>query len=379
MLYDLLIRGGTLIDPAQGIHGERDVAFANGVVAGTGEDLQEAEAETVVDARGRIVTPGLIDLHVHAFEGVSYFGVGPDATCLAKGATTVLDAGTAGADIFPGFRKFVIDACRTRVFALLNISSPGMLTRDIGELENPDHANVKKVCKSMEEHPDVILGVKVRLTKNNIVSERAGIEPLYRAREAADATGTFIMVHPQSAWCESIDDVMAVMGERDILTHCFHDHPCGVLDEQGQVRDSVRDAAERGVIFDVGHGSGSFVWEVAERALDQGLIPHTLSTDLHTGSLNGPVYDLATVVDKFLYLGMSLEDAIARVTSAPAQAIRQESLGTLSVGSAGDAAVFEIQEGEFELQDSPRKTRTANRKLVPVAVVKGGCLCPGVM
>ena len=233
MAYELLIKGGTLIDPAQNIHAPKDVAFAEGVVVEVGDDLPKTDAREVLDASGRFVTPGMIDLHVHVFYGVSHYGIEPDPTCIAKGATTVVDAGSAGADNFPGFRKYVIDVSDTRILAQLNISSQGMLSADIGEFEIPEYANVSKACQMIEKHRDVILGVKVRLTKNSIVSERSGMIPLHHAREAADAADLPIMVHPQAAWCDSIDDILAVMGERDILTHCFHAAECGILDAQG--------------------------------------------------------------------------------------------------------------------------------------------------
>ena len=373
MNYDLLIKGGTLVDPAQRLHAPRDVAFAGGVVVEVGEDLPKQEARTVLDASACIVTPGLIDLHVHVFFGVSFLGIEPDPTCLARGATTVVDAGSAGADNFPGFRKYVIDVSATRILAQLNISSQGMLSREIGELIIPEYANVDQACAMIEQHRDVILGVKVRLSRNSIVSQEAGMLPLHRAREAADAVGLPIMVHPQGAWCDSLDDVLAVMGERDIMTHCFHGGTCGILDEQGQVRKAVREAMERGVIFDVGHGAGSFSWDVAERALAQGVEPQTISSDLHVSNVNGPVYDLATVVTKFLHLGMPLDDVIAKVTAVPAQTILMpDKIGTLAVGAWGDAVVFEQRQGEFQLFDTHKQVRVARQSLVPVTVVKGG-------
>jgi dihydroorotase len=373
MTYDLLIKGGTLVDPAQKVHARRDVAFSGGVVAAVGDDLRREEAREVVDAGGRLVTPGMIDLHVHVFYGVSHFGVEPDPTCLARGATTVVDAGSAGADTFPGFRKYVIDVSATRILAQLNISSQGMLTREIGEFEIPEYANVSKACQMIERHRDIILGVKVRLTRHSIVSERSGMLPLHRAREAADAAGLPIMVHPQNAWCESLDDILKVMREGDILTHCFHGMACGILDERGEVRRSVREAMERGVAFDVGHGAGSFNWEVVERAMAQGAQPQTISSDLHVYNLHGPVYDLATVVTKFLHLGMPIDEAIAKVTSVPARVIRmQDRIGTLGVGAWGDAVVFELRDGEFQLVDAHGGVRIGRQRLVPVVVVKGG-------
>jgi dihydroorotase len=371
--YDLLIKGGTLVDPAQQLHARKDVAFTGGVVAAVGDDLPKAEAREVLDASGQILTPGMIDLHVHVFPGVSHFGIEPDPTCLATGATTVMDAGSAGADTFPGFRKYVIDVSETRIFAQLNISSQGMLTREIGEFTLPEYADVGKACAMIEQHRDVILGVKVRLTKHSIVSERSGMLPLHRAREAADAAGLPIMVHPQDAWCDSIDDILALMRERDILTHCFHGARGGILDDQGQVRSSVRAAMERGVVFDVGHGAGSFKWDVVERAMAQSAAPQTISSDLHVYNLHGPVYDLATVVTKFLHLGMSLDDAIAKVTSVPADTILMPGkIGTLAPGAWGDAVLFELRDGEFQLADSHGQVRVGRQKLVPVTVVKGG-------
>ena len=373
MAYDLLIRGGTLVDPAQNIHANKDVAFSNGVVAEVGDDLSKTDAQEVLDASGCLVTPGMIDLHVHVFYGVSHYGIEPDPTCLAKGATTVVDAGSAGADIFPGFRKYVIDVSETRIFAQINISSQGMLTQEIGEFEIPEYADVDKACAMIEKHRDVILGVKVRLTKHSIVSERSGMIPLHHAREAADAAGLPIMVHPQDAWCDSLDDILAVMGERDIVTHCFHGSRCGILDDDGKVRKSVHEAMARGVVFDVGHGAGSFSWDTVETAMSQGVAPQTISSDLHIYNLNGPVHDLANVVTKFLHLGMSLDDAIAKVTSVPAEVIlMSDKIGTLAPGAWGDAIISELREGEFQLMDSRGEARTSRQNFVPVTVVKGG-------
>ena len=375
MKYDLLIKGGTLVDPSQGLQEARDVAFVDGLVAAVGDDLSSADARRVVDASGLMVTPGMIDLHVHVFAGVSHYGIEPDPTCLARGATTVVDAGSAGADTFPGFRKYIIEMSDTRVLAHLNISTQGMLTREIGEFELPEYANVDRTCQMIEQHRDVILGVKVRLTRESIVSRASGMLPLERAREAADAAGLPIMVHPQGAWCESLDQVLAVMGDRDILTHCYHGMEGGILDDEGKVRPSVHEAVERGVILDVGHGGGSFSWEVVEAALSQDVEPRTISSDLHIYNVNGPVYDLASVVTKFLHLGFPLLRAIAKVTSVPARVVgMSEHIGTLAPGAWGDAVVFELQEGEFRLEDCGGAVRTGRQNLVPVTVVKGGAV-----
>lgn len=372
-LYDLAILGGRLVDPAAGIDAYRDVAFKDGRVAAIAERIAPSDAAETIDAAGNLVTPGFIDAHVHIYEGVSHYGVNPDDTCLAHGATTVVDAGSAGADTFGGFRKYVIEASETRIFAHMNISSMGMLCEEIGELDDIKWASIPKALAAIEKHRDVVLGVKVRLTRDLNCSEASGIKPLYLAREAADAAGLPIMVHPQDSWAESIDQVLEVMRAGDMMTHMYHGMRHGIFDEDGRLRTSVLAARDRGVLFDVGHGAGSFQWGVAERALAQGFTPTTISSDLHSHNIDGPVFDLVTVMSKFLHLGMSLEEMLRRVTETPAQVVGHAGeLGTLKVGAAGDAVVVAIEEGRFPLVDSHGETRVAPQRLIPRAVVKGG-------
>jgi dihydroorotase len=376
--YDLVVKGGVLVDPAQGIHTHRDVAFTDGIVSAIGKDLLASRAASVVDASGHLIVPGMIDLHVHVFEGISWLGVPPDPTCLARGVTTVVDAGSAGADTFAGFRKYIIEVSATRIFAQLNISSQGMLSPEIGELDELKWASVHRALEVIEKHRDLILGVKVRLTRDSIVGESAGLRPLYRAREAADAAGLPIMVHPQNAWCSSLDDILAVMQDRDILTHSYHGMSHGILDERDKIRRSVRKARDRGVIFDVGHGAGSFNWSVCKTALAQDFPPDTISSDLHTGNVNGPVYDLMTTVSKFLYLGFSLDEALAKVTAIPAHVIGMgDRIGSLAVGAWGDAVVLGVEEGTFELRDCHKQVQVARQLLVPRVVIKGGHVYAG--
>lgn len=377
MNYDLLLRGGVLVDPAQGLHKMQDVAFSQGRVAAVGDHLPANCAQREIDCTGHLVTPGLIDLHVHVYAGVSHYGIEPDAHCLAHGVTTAVDAGSAGADTFPGFRKYVIDVSATRLFAHMNIASQGMLNAEIGEFEDIRYANVAKALAMIEAHRDVVLGVKVRLTRNALVSRDSGMRPLYLAREAADAAGLPIMVHPQDAWSGSIDPILAVMKSGDVLTHCFHAMGCGILDEIGRVRESVLDAVERGVILDVGHGAGSFSWQVAQSAMEQGVLPRTISSDLHHYNVNGPVFDLVTTISKFLALGMSLDDALSRVTAAPAQVIGMaDQIGTLAVGAWGDAVVLELEGGDFPFTDSQGITRTGHQRLIPRTVIRNGRIYP---
>jgi dihydroorotase len=374
--YDLLLKGGDLIDPAQSLHARRDIAFTGGKVAAVAESIAADSASAVLNCTGHLIAPGMIDLHVHVYWGVSNLGIWPDSNLVAKGVTTAVDAGSAGADTFPGFRKFIIDASATRLFATLNISAQGMLDPEVGELMDIRFASVERALATIEENRDLILGVKVRLTKHSIVSEDAGIRPLHLAREAADSAGLPIMVHPQDAWCDSLDDILAVMRKDDILTHCYHNNAhCGIFDESGQIRDSVHDAIERGVILDVGHGAGSFSWDVVERALEQGLQPTTISSDLHVYNVNGPVFDLATTASKFLYLGLSLQETLAKVTAVPAEIIHmKDQIGTLVPGAWGDAVVFRHETGKFPFIDSLKVQRTGTQRLVPVHTVRGGAL-----
>lgn len=371
--YELVLAGGTLLDPAQGTYAVTNVAFAGGEVAALDPRIRPAEAVETVDCAGLIVAPGMIDLHVHVFYGVSHYGIEPDPHCVAKGVTTAVDAGSAGADTFPGFRKYVIDVAATRLYACLNISSQGMLSAAVGELEDLRYASVPKAVAMIEQHRDVILGVKVRLTRNQIVSLDAGMRPLYLAREAADAVRLPIMVHPQEAWCESLDDILALMRRGDILTHCFHGSSHGILDGAGRIRRSVHAAIERGVIFDVGHGRGSFSWQVAERAMRQGVQAQTISSDLHAYNVNGPAFDLATTVSKFLHLGLPLGEALRKVTATPAETLGMaDRIGTLRPGAWGDAVAFELREGAFNLEDSHGEVRVGRQRLVPRIVVRGG-------
>ncbi len=370
--FDLVIQNGRLIDPGAGIDGYFDVAFRDGKVAAVAPKIDPGDARTI-DARDHLVTPGLVDAHVHVYEGVSHYGIPPDPTCLAQGATTVLDAGSAGADTFKGFRKYIIEASETRVLAMLNISSMGMLAEEVGELDDIKWANIPKALATIEANRDVILGVKVRLTRGLNCSEASGIRPLFLAREAADAAGLPLMIHPQDSWAESIDQVLAVLREGDIMTHMYHGMRHGILDENGRIQPAVQAARDRGVRFDVGHGQGSFNWDICSRAMDQGFLPDTISSDLHSHNVEGPVFDLITTVSKFLLLGMPLHDALERVTVEPAKTVGMRGqIGTLAVGAEGDAVVLDQREGRFDLVDSHGVVRQTEMKLVPTTVIKGG-------
>jgi dihydroorotase len=373
--YDLLVRGGHVIDPASGLSAARDIAVKGSRVARVAAaGIPAVEARQVVDARGLIVTPGLIDLHVHVYEGVAPLGIPADPNCIAKGVTTVVDAGSAGAHTFEGLRKHVIEVARTRVYALLNISSVGQSTwsqeNPFGELLELRHANPRLAIRVIESNRDVILGVKIRLSAD-IVGER-DLSALRLAREAADAVKLPLMAHIGGTF-SPLPEILSLMRKGDVITHTYRAGANGILDGKLRVLSAVRDAARRGVHFDVGHGAGSFSWRIAEAAVAQDLWPGTISSDVHRYNVNGPVYDLATTVSKFLHLGMKLEDAIGRTTSNAAHLFGfPKGLGTLAEGAEADIAMFRVAEGDFTFTDSVGEQRTGHRKFIPVATIKSG-------
>jgi dihydroorotase len=369
-LYDLLIKGGVVVDPSQGLHQERDIALSRGIVELVEKDISADQAREVIDATGLLVTPGLIDIHVHVYPGVSHYGINADTHCLAHGVTTVMDAGSSGADTFEAFRRYIVDVSDTRIYALLNVSSMGMVSPQVGELEDIRFADVERAIEVIERNRDVILGVKVRMSRSVVGGN--GIEPLHLAKRVAEAVKMPLMVHPGST-AMPLDDILVHLGSRDILTHCFHGNEHGILDEQGNVLDEVRNAVHRGVVLDVGHGRGSFSFDVAEKALAQKILPETISSDLHYYNVFGPVYSLATTISKFMYLGLALDDALARATSTPAKLLGVErKLGTLRPGSLGDVSIFELKSGTFSLEDSVGRTVVGDRLLEVAAVVKNG-------
>lgn len=379
--YDLLVKGGRVVDPSQGLSAVRDVAVAGNRIARIQPAIAESQARIVVDARGRIVTPGLVDVHVHVYDGVAPLGIPADPNCIAKGATTVVDAGSAGAHTYPGFRRLVIPHVETRVFALLNISVIGQSTlsddNPWGELLDLRYANVKLAVKTIEENRDTILGVKVRLTRN--IAGEHDLQALNLAREAADAAKLPLMVHIGNT-ASPTERIVERLKKGDVITHSFHGRTQGILNDRGRVLPEVFKAVERGVNLDVGHGQGSFSWRVMEAAMKQDVLPGTISSDVHQFNVGGPVFDLATTLSKFLHLGMKLEDVIERATLRPARLFRfPHSPGTLKAGAEADIAVFKLEEGDFEFRDSfadgrPPEARVAHRKFIPVATVKAGRL-----
>ena len=370
MTYDLLIRGGTVVDPSQGLHAVRDVAIANGTIAAVGENLPETQSREILDASGLLVTPGLLDLHVHVYWGVSHFGIDPDVGNMSRGVTTAVDAGSSGANTFPAFRRYVLERSDTRLYALLNISAMGMISHDVGELEDMRWADVEKATRAGRLNRDRVVGMKARLS-HQIVGDN-DIEALERALEAAEAIGGILMVHVGDTKTP-LEELMAMLRPGDIVTHTFHGNGHGVLDDSGRVIDGIREAQRRGVVLDVGHGAGSFSFDVAEKALSQGLYPGNISSDLHFYNIEGPVFDQVTTLSKFLHLGLPIDEVVRLSTETTARAISTDGrLGTLKVGAEGDLTVLRLDEGRFTMTDSVEVTVESRQRLVHVKTVTGG-------
>jgi dihydroorotase len=370
--YDLIIKGGTVVDPSQGIHERRDVAFSNGKVAALEPEISDSLSNEVVDATDAIVTPGLVDLHVHVYWGVGHYGIEPDPTQIALGVTTAVDAGSAGAWTFPAFRRYVMDRSATRLYALLNISSMGMISPKIGELEDLRWADVEDATRVGHANPEHILGIKVRLSQP--LAADHDVDALKRAIEAAEQLGKFVMIHVGNSFTP-MEDLVALLRPGDVVTHAYHGSAHGAMDESGRVFDGIVEAQKRGVVFDIGHGRGSFSFASAEKALAQGFFPGNISSDLHIYNIEGPVHDQLSTLSKFLHLGLSLDEVIRLSTSATAQIMgHADEIGTLKIGAEGDSTVMRIAEGKFTFVDSLDATVEGSRKLEHVATVKAGRL-----
>jgi dihydroorotase len=377
--YDLLIKNGSLLDDASGFNQTtRDIGISNGRISAIRKEIFEENAETVIDASGTIVCPGLIDLHVHVWDGVAHLGIPADPNCVGKGVTTAFDAGSAGADTYPGFQKYVIDVSATRIKAFLHISSQGQLARDIGELTELQYADVGKAVKTCESYKDSIVGIKIRMSEG-IVGDN-GEEGLKRALDVCEATGLPLMIHPNASPI-SFGGMMDDLRTGDIVTHCYHRSDTGILESDGTLREHASKARDKGIHFDVGHGAGSFSFEVAEAALRQGFEPGTISSDLHKYNLDGPVYSLLETVSKFIYLGLSLDTAIEKVTTAPARAMGMlGEIGALREEAVADLTLIRVKDGPVEFTDAVGAKRNGEIRLEHVSTIREGRVyAPGML
>jgi dihydroorotase len=367
---DLLISGGTVLDPGSERHGRADVAIHDGKVAAVGEALDVRAARTL-DATGLLVTPGLIDLHAHVYPGCTSLSVDPDPLAAVTGTTTMVDCGSVGAATFAGFRRYVVEPSRCRVLAFVNISVIGLVAMPECGYGRFVDSNAAYDCA--RENDDLVVGVKVRGSRNAFGEDNTA-QPVWMAVAAAGAAGLPVIMHvgdPPPA----LEQGLEILRAGDMVTHCLKGQPVTRLtDHRGVVKPAVLDARQRGVLFDVGHGSGSFSWTVSRQLAEQGFWPDTISTDVHTSSIKAPIsIDMPATMSRLLHLGMSLEAAVAASTVAPARAIGwDDRIGTLRPGLAGDVAVLALEEGSFPFTDSYRTSEVANRRLVARYTVCGG-------
>jgi dihydroorotase len=369
-MTDLVLRNGRVIDPSQNLDRVTDVAFAEGRVTAVGDRLS---GDSIRDVSGLIVTPGLIDLHTHVYWGGTSLGIDAEAFARASGVTTCVDTGSAGPGNFAGFRRHVIEPSAIRILAYLHVSFAGIYAFSnrvmVGESHDMRLMAARDAVEVAEANRDIIIGIKVRVGR--VASGPSGIAPLDIALQVADETGLPMMVHIDEP-PPTYEAVVERLRPGDVLTHCYRPFPNAPVDGRGRVRPEVRAARERGVIFDIGHGKGSFSWKTARSMMDGDFPPDVISSDVHQLCINGPAYDQVTTMSKFLHLGMALNDVIAKSTVAAARALQRPELGSLRPGSVGDATILSVQEGAFPLEDVLGEVVTGRQKIRSEGVVVGG-------
>lgn len=371
MAHDLILKGARVIDPSQNHDGILDVAFTNGKVSGFGKDLKGA-VETR-DVSGYIVTPGLIDLHTHVYWGGTSLGIDADEFCRTSGVTTSVDTGSAGPGNWAGFRKHVIEPSQARILAYLHVSFAGIYgfskTVMVGESEDVRLMAPAECAEVADANRDYIVGIKVRVGRHS--SGDQGTAPLNMALQVANEVGMPLMAHIDHP-PPSYEEVLDMLRPGDVLTHAFRPFPNSPATAQGTVKPAVLAARKRGVIFDIGHGKGSFAFKTARAMLANGFEPDTISSDVHTLCIDGPAFDQVTTMSKFLCLGMNLYDVVKTSTLNAGMALKRPEYGSLKVGSLGDATILTVREGKFDYVDVLGEHLIGNQKIVSEGVVLKG-------
>jgi dihydroorotase len=373
MPFDLVLRGGRVVDPSQKIDAITDVAFSGGKVAAVGKALKTDPGTDVRDVSGYIVTPGLIDLHTHVYWGGTSLGIDAEEFCRTSGVTTAIDTGSAGPGNFAGFRKHVIEPSQVRILAYLHVSHAGIYGFShrvmVGESEEIRLMNPIDAVQVADANRDLIVGIKVRVGRTS--SGASGIVPLQIALEVANEVGMPLMCHIDHP-PPTYEEVVSLLRPGDVLTHAFRPFPNAPCTAQGTVKQVVLQARERGVLFDIGHGRGSFAFKTARAMLANGFYPDTISSDVHILCINGPAYDQVTTMSKFLCMGMPFPDVVAASTVNAAMALRRPELGSLKPGSVGDATLLSINEGKFDYEDVVGEHLIGDRRILSEGVVVGG-------
>ena len=373
--YDLVLRGGTLLDPAQGIHERRDVAFKGGRVEAVAPRIDTGDGAEVIDVSGRLVTPGLIDLHGHFFHGGALLGCDADRTCLPAGVTTALDAGTAGWTNYRAMLNYVFRAKKTRLLALLHISAVGLGPLNVvgGELQDLRYADSERTAEAVSRRRDRLVGVKVRMDRRAFAGADARVA-LKRAREAADKAQALLMVHV-SGTPIPLPEILDVLREGDVATHIYNGHAENILDAGGLLRPEVKAAGQRGVIMDVAGAGGHLDFQVCRAALEKGFLPTTISTDMHDPAPGALVYGVHDLISQFHAMGLSLLEVVAASTVRPSKVLGLEGeVGSLAPGMAGDAAVFEQKEGQFTWRDGADNKVEGRLRLETLLTIREGAV-----
>ncbi|MGJ5140933.1 amidohydrolase family protein [Bradyrhizobium oligotrophicum] len=378
--FDLVIKGGDVIDPSQSLRGRRDIGIRWGVVEAVEPEIPAERALRSIDANGRLVTPGLIDLHSHVYPYGSAIGIPPDELVQFQGTTTVVSAGDAGVNNLAALRRFITAQSRARIYAFVHIANNGLSAFPVAELYNIDNAQVDACAMALAENPDFLLGVKVRMSENVIFKH--GLEPLKRAIKACELCGwpARMMVHIGGVETgELMSQILDLLRPGDILTHAYSGAPnmggaFTNIVQDGKLLPAALAAKQRGVLFDVGHGGGSFDFTVAEVAIPGGCGPDTISSDIHVFSGNSPGMPfLPNVMAKFIAMGFSLEQVVSMATSVPAKIInRAPKIGTLQVGAPADVAIMDLVEGPVSFVDTRGNKRDGKLQLKPVQTVING-------
>ncbi len=376
-MYDLLIKGGRVIDPAQNIDGVRDVAITGKKIDKVAANIPAKDAKKVVDVTGKIVTPGLIDIHTHVYDAVLDIGANPDDAGVNQAVTTILDCGSAGYATFGGFPKYVVPKAKTSVYCLLHIGSFGISS--MPELWNPEEINTAATEATIAANPGLIIGVKVRLVGKLIASQGAEIVKI--AKNTAKKFGMPLMVHigDKFNWVPAkvTRDFIPLMEPGDIVTHIYTGLQGGVLQENGKVIPEYIEAEKRGVIMDCAHGNSNFTYAVARHMIGQGYLPYTISTDLTKPSVTGPVYGLTVSMSKYLALGIPFEKMIPMVTVNSAKVMRiVDRKGSLKPGMDADVSVLEIKPGRWQVPDTNKQPLDIEKMITPVMAVKSGEVIP---
>ncbi len=371
--YDLILKGGHVIDPSQNIDGVNDVAFSGGKVAAVGRDLKAGPGTEVRSVAGYVVSPGLIDLHTHVYWGGTSLGIDAEEFCRTSGVTTSIDTGSAGPGNFAGFRKHVIEPSQVRILAYLHVSFAGIYafsnTIMYGESQSMQLMAPRDAVEVYEKNRDVLVGIKVRVGLH--ASGDQGTAPLNVALQVADELGVPLMCHIDHP-PPSYEAVLEMLRPGDVLTHAFRPFPNAPCTAQGKVKPEVIAARKKGVLFDIGHGKGSFSFKTTRAMLANGFMPDTISSDVHTLCINGPAYDQVTTMSKFLVMGVPLNEVIKQSTVNAAMALKRPELGSLKPGSVGDATILSVREGKFDYEDVLGEHMTADRKIFAEATVVGG-------